>query len=91
MTQLTTITDKLVIMAPYDSRWPGKNNTLTNLDGFSSLTSVKTVNVERMKALESYEGLKNCVNILTDAQWKVSDNKYNPSLEDMKAGRWNEN
>lgn len=91
MPQLTTITNSLTIMAPNHDRWPDYNTTLTNLDGFGSLKSVKTVNIERMVSLVSYEGLKNCLGSLTkDEQWVVFDNKYNPSLADMKAGAWNE-
>ena len=62
---------------------------MTNVDGLSSLRNVKTVNIERMDALVSYEGLKNCLNSLTDEnQWKLLGNGYNPSLADMKDGKW---
>jgi hypothetical protein len=87
MPELATVSGILRIMYPVDTR---TNTTLTNLDGFAKLTSVGEVNIERMMALTSFEGLKNCVANLTDARWQVSDNKYNPTLEDMKSGNWNQ-
>ncbi|MDR1273341.1 MAG: hypothetical protein LBK12_02210 [Odoribacteraceae bacterium] len=90
MPELATIDGTLRIMYPVDTRYNQTNTTLTNLDGFAKLTSVGEVNIERMMALTSFEGLKNCVANLTDARWQVSDNKYNPTLEDMKSGNWNQ-
>jgi hypothetical protein len=90
MPELATVSGMLRVMYPVDTRYNQTNTTLTNLDGFAKLTSVGEVNIERMMALTSFEGLKNCVANLTDAHWQVSANKYNPTLEDMKSGNWNQ-
>lgn len=86
MPQLTTVVDSLHIYSSGNG-----NKGITHLNGFSKLTSVKVVAIERMQALTSYEGLKSCLPSLTkENQWVVTNNKYMPTLEDMKAGKWNE-
>ena len=86
MPKLTTIGGELKLPG---SSW-SKNNSLTNLDGFSALTSVGKVTIQYHTALVSFEGLKNVVNALEDSQWTVSGNGYNPTLADMKAGKYTE-
>ncbi len=87
--KLTGITDSLSI---YCMENIGENNELTNLDGFSNLKSVHTIHIEAMQALVSYEGLKNCIDgLMSNEQWNLIYNKYEPSLADMKAGKWNQN
>lgn len=71
------------------SSW-SKNTSLTNLDGFLALTSVSKVTIQNYSALVSFAGLKNVVNSLENAQWVVSGNGYNPTLADMKAGKYTE-
>ena len=86
MPQLTMVVDSLHIYSSGNG-----NKGITHLNGFSKLTSVKVVAIERMQALTSYEGLKSCLPSLTkENQWIVTNNKYMPTLEDMKAGKWNE-
>lgn len=69
------------------SNWYANTN-MTNLDGFSALTEVKGVKIEYNEALVNFAGLKNAVNSLTATEWSVSDNAYNPTFDDMKAGKW---
>lgn len=84
MPKLTTIGGELKLPG---SNW-SKNNSLTNLDGFSALTSVGKVTIQYHTALVSFEGLKHVVDALEDSQWTVSGNGYNPTLADMKAGKY---
>ncbi len=57
---------------------------ITDLDGFSSLTSVNnTISITNCKALRSFEGLKNCIGTF-ESTWTVNGNLYNPTLEDMR-------
>lgn len=69
------------------SNW-SKNNSLTSLDGFSALTSVGKVTIQYHAALVSFEGLKHAISGLEDGQWTVSGNGYNPTLADMRAGKY---
>lgn len=84
MPKLTMIGGELKLPG---SNW-SKNNSLTSLDGFSALTSVGKVTIQYHAALVSFAGLKNVVGDLEDGQWTVSGNGYNPSLADMKAGKY---
>lgn len=86
MPKLTTIGGELKLPG---SNW-SKNNSLTNLDGFSALTSVGKVTIQYHAALVSFAGLKHVVDALEDSQWTVSGNGYNPKLSDMKAGKYTE-
>lgn len=86
MPKLTTIGGELKLPG---SNW-SKNNSLTSLDGFSALTSVGKVTIQYYTALVSFAGLKHVVGALEDGQWTVSGNGYNPTLADMKAGRYTE-
>ena len=84
MPKLTTIGGELKLPG---SNW-SKNNSLTNLDGFSALTSVGKVTIQYHAALVSFAGLKHVVDALEDSQWTVSGNGYNPTLADMEAGKY---
>ncbi len=91
MEQLAVIADSLKIYWPDPSNtWRG-NQSVTNLDGFSGLTRVGVVYISKMRALTSYEGLKNCLPSLTEEkQWVMDYNLYQPTLEMMKNGEWNQ-
>lgn len=84
MPKLATIGGELKLPG---SNW-SKNNSLTSLDGFSALTSVGKVTIQYHTALVSFAGLKHVVDALEDSQWTVSGNGYNPTLADMKAGKY---
>lgn len=88
MPKLTTVSDSLKIICPLTVS--EGNMSLTELYAFAKLTKVKAVHIENMKGLKSYEGLKNCLNgLVDDSQWQMINNYYNPTLADMKAGKWN--
>lgn len=64
----------------------GINMPLTNLDLFSELKKVETVIIENWGNLVDYKGLKNIIPTLEKENWKVKDNKYNPTFEQMLNG-----
>lgn len=70
-----------------------QNEKLTNLNFLTSLTSLETLEIKFCKVLTDYSGLKNAVNSgsITAENWTakaVHDNAYNPTFEDIKAGRY---
>ena len=52
------------------------------------LTEVGSVSITDLRDLSNFSALKNVVEALNDSQWKVSGCAYNPTLDDMKAGRY---
>ncbi len=83
---LKTIEGKLTLTS-----YPGYsylNKLMENLDGFSSLTSVSGIEITNQAALVSYEGLKNALSSFSAGDWYVSNNAYNPSYDDLNAGKW---
>jgi hypothetical protein len=84
--KLITVGGKLSISSGNNSY---TNNMVKNLDGFSALQSVKAVEIKNLVSLTSYEGLQNAFNSLSDSgSWNVSGNAYNPTYEDLLAGKW---
>jgi hypothetical protein len=64
------------------------NTLMTNLNGFSSLTSVQGVTIRDNQALTDFTGLKNAIPSFSAANWSASDNLYNPSYQDMVDGKY---
>ncbi len=69
------------------------NNVLTNLNGFRNLSSLRTIQIRDFKKLTDYSGLKRAVEQggIPKKAWTsrtVSGNSYNPTLDDLKAGRY---
>ncbi|HEY4286564.1 MAG TPA: hypothetical protein VGN00_05650 [Puia sp.] len=64
------------------------NTLMTNLSGFSSLTSVQSVTIINSQALTDFTGLKNAIPSIPAANWSVSGNLYNPSYLDMLDGKY---
>ncbi len=64
------------------------NLLLKNLDGFTSLRSVRSIEITYQKAIESFEGLKEAFRSLEPSGWKATDNNYNPTYEELKNGLW---
>lgn len=69
------------------------NNTLTNLNFLPNLKEVtssnnNSVQISRQTALTDFTALKTIIEGLTQAsQWSVSNNAYNPTFEEAKAGK----
>ena len=64
------------------------NTLMTNLNGFSSLTSAQSVTIINNQALTNFTGLKNIIPSLSAANWSVNNNLYNPSYQDMVDGKY---
>jgi hypothetical protein len=64
------------------------NTLMTDLNGFSSLTSVQSVTVINSQSLTDFTGLKNAIPSLALANWTVNNNLYNPSYQDMVNGNY---
>lgn len=62
------------------------NTDITNLDGFATLESVKSVTINFLSALKSYAGFKNAID--TIESFSTRSNGYTVTLEDLKAGKW---
>jgi len=81
---LTTITGNLSI----DAQGFPANTTLTNLDGFAALKSVQSISITGQFALTSFKGLQGVIPHITAAGWTAWGNAYNPSYDDLAAGKW---
>jgi hypothetical protein len=75
---LTTITGGLMVL----------NTKLTNLDGFAALKSAQSIEISGQPVLTSFQGLQGVIPAITAAGWTASGNAYNPSYEDLVAGKW---
>jgi len=64
------------------------NRLLTNLDGFSALNSVQSIEITNQMAIESFEGLREAIKSITPEGWKATGNNYNPTFEDLQADKW---
>jgi hypothetical protein len=84
---LEKVGKKLTIYAQNDSQ-SYVNNKVVNLDGFSALKSVSSIEVKAQTSLVSYLGLKNAFSSVTASTWTTSKNAYNPTYADLEAGRW---
>jgi hypothetical protein len=68
-----------------------ENNYIKDLDTFSALTYIGgNVTIEGQRALTSFEGLKNTLEKVLEGEslWTVRNNAYNPTVDDLKAGKW---
>jgi len=63
---------------------------MANLDGFSSVSKIGSVNIKWCGALVNYSGLENALPALSADQWSVTGCKYNPTFQDMLDGRYAE-
>ncbi len=85
MPELKTVTGTLTVSGYSSSR---KNTTLTNLNGFSSLTNAGGITIQYNTALTDYSGLKNAISSFTTDHWTVTGNAYNPTCQDLVDGKW---
>ena len=63
---------------------------ITNLNSFSTLASVGSVEIKFAGNLGNFEGLKNVLAGLDASKWVVSDCKYNPTFQNMLDGNYTE-
>lgn len=64
-----------------------RSNLLTALDDFAALTAVGEIDIRYWGRLTDYSGLRN-VDWNGVAKFTLSNNAYNPTLDDLKAGRY---
>jgi hypothetical protein len=64
------------------------NSLITDLNGFSTLTSVAGVTISYFKELKNFEPLKNVIPNLESGTWKITGCGYNPTLRDVKEGKY---
>ena len=63
------------------------NNLITDLSCFSALENAGYVNIQKQAGLVSFEGLEKVIKKLEgNDSWTVSENAYNPTFEQVKAG-----
>lgn len=63
------------------------NNVMTDLKCFEALEQVDYVHIQKQAGLVSFEGLEKVIYKLEDeGAWVVSENGYNPTFEQVKAG-----
>ena len=64
-------------------------STVTKLDWFSSLKKAEKAEIRYCGNLTDFTGLSSLANNLSDeSAWVVNGNKYNPTLADMKNGKY---
>lgn len=64
-------------------------STVTKLDWFSSLKKAEKAEIRYCGNLTDFTGLSSLANNLSDeSAWVVSGNRYNPTLADMKNGKY---
>jgi hypothetical protein len=85
---LETIGNKMTVYGYTSPTSTNANTLLKKLDGFSALKSVKSIEITRQSAIESYEGLASALNSITANGWSATNNAYNPTYEQLKAGQW---
>ena len=82
--KLKTVNGVLNLL-PYDGY---ANTRMTNLNGFSALTSAKGVTISNNTALTDYTGLKNMIGSVGVDTWNVTGNGYDPAYQDMLDGKY---
>lgn len=83
--KLTTIEGKLQLLAANEYY---ANTSMTNLDGFKTLSNVQGIDVRYNLELKDFSGLKNALNSFAADQWSAIGNAYNPTYEDLKNGKY---
>ena len=61
---------------------------LTNLNDFIHVTQIDKVQILGWGNLVDFSGLRNVISGMSESNWEVRDCKYNPTLDDMKAGKY---
>ncbi|PXX97081.1 hypothetical protein DF185_18845 [Marinifilum breve] len=88
--KLTSITGQLIFYGG-SSSWNASNSIITNMDAFSALSNVGSVDINYAGNLNDFSGLKNVIGSLTEDKWSVQNCMYNPDYTAMKNGNYNNN
>ncbi|PXX97080.1 hypothetical protein DF185_18840 [Marinifilum breve] len=64
------------------------NCPMANLNVFTSVTKLGSVDIANCAMLNDFSGLKNAVASLTEEKWKIEGCAYNPTFQNMKDGEF---
>lgn len=88
ISSLKSFDGSLEITGYFDWWDDSDTDNVTNLDMFKNLESVKSVKISSLKKIKSFSGLEKVAsNISSESNWDLTDNAFNPTLADMKAGK----
>lgn len=85
MPQLKTIKERLTVQCHYPKN---ANSVLKNLNGLSALENIKEIQFNNLIVFNDYSFLKKAVANGSLTSVKISGSFYQPSLEDLKAGKF---
>jgi len=82
---LTEISEKFTITC---SSYNASKMLIENLDAFTSLTFINSLDIENCANLVDFSGIKNAIGNISEADWKVVNCAYTPTYKDVKAGKF---
>ena len=85
MPQLKTIKERLTVQCHYPKN---ANSVLKNLNGLSALENIKEIQFNNLIVFNDYSFLKKAVANGSLTSVKINGSFYQPSLEDLKAGKF---
>lgn len=85
MPQLKTIKERLTVQCHYPK---DANSVLKNLNGLSALENIKEIQFNNLIVFNDYSFLKKAVANGSLTSVRISGSLYQPSLEDLKAGKF---
>ena len=71
-----------------NSKYSAGNCKIDNLNGFSSLEKIGSVDIKWCPNLVDFSAFKNALPSLTQTTWKVEECKYNPTYQDLLDGKY---
>ena len=86
VSRLEEITESLLISGV--SSYNQSRVSITDLDFLSSLKVAGSVTIEYCGNLTDFSGLKNVLGSISGERWSVTNCAYNPTYEDMVAGKY---
>jgi len=78
---LTEISEKLSLSG--GSSWGKSKMLMENVNIFSALNTIGSLEIKYCGNLKDFSGLKNAINSLSEDNWTVNNNLYNPSYQDI--------
>ena len=84
--KLEEVTESLLISG--GSSYNKNRVVITNLDFLASLKVAGEVKIEYCGKLADFSGLQHAISSVSPEKWSVRDCAYNPTYEDMVAGRY---
>lgn len=85
MPQIKTIKERLTVQCHYPKN---ANSVLKNLNGLSALENIKEIQFNNLIVFNDYSFLKKAVANGSLTSVKINGSFYQPSLEDLKAGKF---